>query len=224
MWLVPEVDGFPVTSPRGEDQFGCAFNDGSKTFPVTSPRGEDLLPAPTTLAIIQVSSHPPPARGGSASALWGGYQTRCFQSPPREGRISPSAPPVPRPQDVSSHLPARGGSFGRRTRPTVPPRFQSPPREGRIRVKKYRVRADEAVSSHLPARGGSCRGAGRGPVQTGVSSHLPARGGSTLPGGIMRVVEFPVTSPRGEDRPRPACPYHYDGFQSPPREGRILSC
>ena len=132
LWLVPEVDGFPVTSPRGEDQFGCAFNDGSKTFPVTSPRGEDLLPAPTTLAIIQVSSHPPPPpRGGSASALWGGYQTRCFQSPPREGRIAHA-------WAVKAHK----------------LRFQSPPREGRIGDAALRL-ATVIVSSHLPARGGS---------------------------------------------------------------------
>ena len=77
-------------------------------FPVTSPRGEDQG-FPVQLAVLlRVSSHLP-ARGGSSSPCVGCNQERCFQSPPREGRISFS----------------RGSAAGGYS-------FQSPPREGRI--------------------------------------------------------------------------------------------
>ena len=78
--------------------------------------------------------------------------------------------------------------------------FQSPPREGRIYKATYGGDFEWAVSSHLPARGGSTR------PRMGAISSGP----------------FPVTSPRGEDpcpsAGRPVLP----GFQSPPREGRIV--
>ena len=182
LWLVPEVDGFPVTSPRGEDQFGCAFNDGSKTFPVTSPRGEDLLPAPTTLAIIQVSSHPPPPRGEDLPLPCG----------------------VGIKHGVSSHLPARGGSPLRRLLSHAPRMFPVTSPRGEDPSDAGRVPPSHPVSSHLPARGGSAL---KNTVFV-LMRQFPV----TSPRGEDRVgelaeaqfkPEFPVTSPRGEDQPCP---------------------
>ena len=190
---------FPVTSPRGEDLALTDLRRWRQSFPVTSPRGED----PGIIAI---------------SRTW----TTRFQSPPREGRIRFAKSfadmlmrfPVTSPRgedrcqlpdgtqvlDVSSHLPARGGS-----------------------TPASQMEKSRGVSSHLPARGGSA-GFGRQPGPRLVSSHLPARGGSSRSVMYwMASFSFPVTSPRGEDRPHEiASILRDDSFQSPPREGRIL--
>ena len=186
-------------SPPREGRIGEFITlTARETFPVTSPRGEDHVEQDTALSRWDVSSHLP-ARGGSRLFLLDETAELRFPvtSPRGEDLDCPKPPPDgPR---VSSHLPARGGS-----------------------AKAWMRHNSKDVSSHLPARGGSGQQFIRR-CHHGVSSHLPARGGSCWPvrsllsahgfqsppreGRISRnhgharlFPEFPVTSPRGEDR------------------------
>ena len=190
-------------------------------FPVTSPRGED--PGTTYQHISTDGS---------------------FQSPPREGRIGPGRGGTGGYTTVSSHLPARGGS--RVPHPCRPafPGFQSPPREGRIIL----VVEDGYFLKRFPVT--SPRGEDRRKAKAGARAgrfQSPPREGRILIGFTVLdgQGEFPVTSPRGEDPflwastsdacmvsshlparggsrlSRSAC-RPSPGFQSPPREGRIV--
>ena len=78
-----------------------------------------------------------------------------------------------------------------------------------------------SVSSHLPARGGSPVGTASHARQM-VSSHLPARGGSVRE-AIRQIIKDGFQSPPREGRIRwPVRLFRsVHGFQSPPREGRI---
>ena len=80
-------------------------------------------------------------------------------------------------------------------------RFQSPPREGRIRSADRGQLGQDGFQS--PPREGRISGS------SDVNTYA---------------AEFPVTSPRGEDRRQRSGPKNrLLGFQSPPREGRIAS-
>ena len=100
---------FPVTSPRGEDRRLELIPAQPTWFPVTSPREEDHGVLGIGHVCHVVSSHLParggsakawmrhnskdvsshlPARGGSFGCAFNDGTKKCFQSPPREGRIS----------------------------------------------------------------------------------------------------------------------------------------
>ena len=166
---------FPVTSPRGEDPQEAykAALDGK--FPVTSPRGEDLPELCLHHAPgVHVSSHLP-ARGGSPRPASTISSIRCFQSPPREGRIT---------LFLNSAVSSRS--------------FQSPPREGRIVLYPPKGLTREQVSSHLPARGGSHFAIVA--VDVSLFPVTSPRGEDLMKlFAKRRPWKFPVTSPRGED-------------------------
>ena len=211
---------FPVTSPRGEDPTSWRSSSTWTRFPVTSPRGEDLGTSQPRRP-QDVSSHLParggsqgqrflkpahgvsshlPARGGSTRGCSLLLMVNCFQSPPREGRITTEAVrearatrfPVtsPRGEDLALTDLRRWRQSFPVTSPrgedpgiiaisrTWTTRFQSPPREGRIRFAK----SFADMLMRFPVT--SPRGEDRCQLPDGtqvldVSSHLPARGGST---------------------------------------------
>ena len=256
---------FPVTSPRGEDPTSWRSSSTWTRFPVTSPRGEDLGTSQPRRP-QDVSSHLParggsqgqrflkpahgvsshlPARGGSTRGCSLLLMVNCFQSPPREGRITTEAVrearatrfPVtsPRGEDLALTDLRRWRQSFPVTSPrgedpgiiaisrTWTTRFQSPPREGRIRFAK----SFADMLMRFPVT--SPRGEDRCQLPDGtqvldVSSHLPARGGSTPASQMEKSRGGGFQSPPREGRIRWvwASTRPTSRFQSPPREGRIL--
>ncbi len=122
---------------------------------------------------------------------------------------------------VSSHLPARGGSRAAAFLVVFGAGFQSPPREGRIRNTNTGTPRQGSFQS--PPREGRIYLAGVVESNSNLFPVTSPRGEDPdKDTGEKRMSRFPVTSPRGEDLIALGGRVCQVGFQSPPREGRIV--